>query len=89
MFGVMFTGFFGVMDRVQTVTMRNMGMVSCLHMVTRLIVPGGLAMMMGCIFMMISRGAVVIGGFLVFGHALLLPVVRVEQAPDVRRLDRV
>lgn len=69
--------------------MGDVGVVSRLHVVTCLVVTGCLAMVFRRVFMMLSRSAVVVGGFVVFRHALLLPVIGVEQAPDVRRLDRV
>ncbi len=69
--------------------MGHVGMVSRLHVVTFPVVPGCFAMVFRRVFMMLGRSVVVFSGFVVFSHALLLPVIGVEQAPDMRHLDRV
>jgi len=81
MFRVVLAGFFRVMCRVQTVAVSEVRMVSGLFVVACLIVAGRLAVMLRRVFMMLSCSVVVFCAYVIFGHALLLLVVGMEEAP--------
>ena len=80
MFRVVLAGFLGVMTCVQTVAVSDMRMVSGLFVVACLIVAGRLAVMLRRVFMMLSCSVVVFCAYVIFGHALLLLVVGMEEA---------
>lgn len=77
---VMFAGFLGVVDCMQSVPVSNVGMVSRLLVVTCLVVPGCLPMMFRRMFVMLCCCVVVFNSLVVFGHLLLLGVVGMERA---------
>jgi hypothetical protein len=74
----MFARLFGVMGGVQAVAVSHVRVMARLFMVAGFIMPGRLAVMFRRIFMMLSRRIVVFGTLVIFGHALLLLVVGVE-----------
>ena len=69
--GVMTAGLGVVMLGMAGVTVRTMGMVSCLFVMTGLMVFGGLAMMLCSLLVMFSSLVMVVFHACVFAHASL------------------
>lgn len=64
--GVMLTGFFGVVDRMDVMPLRNVRMVPSLLMIPSFMVVGCSSMMTSGVFVVLSSFAMVLSGF--FGH---------------------
>ncbi len=66
-FGVMLGGFAGMMIGLQTVAMRDMGMVAGKMMLALVVMLGSLAVVLGGLFVMFGSGLMVLG-FVQSGH---------------------
>jgi hypothetical protein len=67
-FGMMLGGFTSMMIGLQTVAMRDMGMVAGEMMLALVVVLGGLAMVLGGLLVMFGSGLMVLG-FVQSGHS--------------------
>jgi hypothetical protein len=61
--GVMLAGFFGVMYRLNMVTIRHVSMMTGLFVVTSVVVLGGRTMMLSCFFVMLGSFVVMLYSF--------------------------
>jgi hypothetical protein len=61
-FNVQFRGLGGVVSRVRVVTTRRVGVMGCFLVVAGFVVPGGLAVMVGCVFMVLGGFPMVLSG---------------------------
>lgn len=66
---MVFRGFRSMMARVQSVAMRDLGMVGSLVMIPRLMMLGGGAMVLGRVFVVLRGFLVMVD--VVFGHGIL------------------
>jgi branched-subunit amino acid ABC-type transport system permease component len=73
MLGVVLAGLAGVMGGVRGMAVRRMGVMGGFLVRIRFVMLGGLAMMLGCVLVMLGRGVVMLYD-LVLGHDALQPL---------------
>ena len=64
--GVVLAGFLGMMNRMDRMPMRDMGMMPCALVIPRFVVVGCHSMMASRVFVVLGGLAMMLGGF--FGH---------------------